>query len=104
MDFSTFHDQAWDNHVHGWHLGEWRAGAVFIEGLAALRLFQPKGASGQSLRRCFSSLALSAGDDGAAGLTTLSPSDRIQVGATAAANLAEHDAARSHLVPENRTP
>lgn len=83
------------HHVHGAHLGEWRAGTAFIEGLMALPLFQPEGASGQSLRRYLASLALSAGDDGAAGLGTMSPSDRIQVGAMAATNLAEHDAARS---------
>ena len=128
MDFSTFNNQAWDDHVtvarevaqrlsqgvalvtnesqltqlanlahhvHGSHLGEWRAGAAFIEGLAALPHFQPEGASGKSLRRYLASLALSAGDAGAAGLGTLSTSDAIQVGAMAAANLAEHDAPRS---------
>ena len=128
MDFSTFSNQAWDDHVtvarevaqrlsqgvalvtsesqltqlanlahhvHGSHLGEWRAGAAFIEGLAALPHFQPEGASGKSLRRYLASLALSAGEAEAAGLGTLSTSDRIQVGAMAAANLAEHDAARS---------
>lgn len=128
MDFSTFHNKAWDDHVtvarevaqrlsegvplvttesqltqlanlahhvHGSHLGEWRAGTAFIEGLAALPLFEPEGASGKSLRRYLASLALSAGDGSAAGLGHLSPSDSIQVGAMAAANLAEHDAARS---------
>ena len=128
MGFSTFHDEAWDDHVtvarevaqrlsqgvplvttetqltqlanlahhvHGSHLGEWRAGTAFIEGLMALPLFQAEGASGKSLRRYLASLALSAGDDDAAGLGNLSLSDRIQVGAMAAANLAEHDAARS---------
>lgn len=128
MDFSTFHTQAWDDHVtvarevaqrlsqgvplvttesqltqlanlahhvHGAHLGEWRAGTAFIEGLTALPLFQPEGASGQSLRRCLASLALSAGDEGAAGMDAMSTSDRIQVGAMAATNLAEHNIARS---------
>ena len=128
MDFSTFHNKAWDDHVtvarevaqrlsqgvalvttesqltqlanlahhvHGSHLGEWRAGMTFIEGLAVLPLFQPDGASGKALRRYLASLALSAGDDGGAGMGTMSPSDRIQVGAMAASNLAEHDVARS---------
>jgi hypothetical protein len=127
MDFSTFHSQAWDDHVtvarevaqrlseglplvtteahiaqlaslahhvHGAHLGEWRTGIAFIEGLAALPPFQPEGASGKSLRRCIASLALAEGEAGRAGLGALSLSDRIQVGAMAAANLAEHDAAR----------
>lgn len=83
------------HHVHGSHLGEWRAGTAFIEGLTALPQFQPQGASGTSLRRYLASLALSAGDTAAAGLDTLSTSDAIQVEAMAAANLAEHDAARS---------
>ena len=128
MDYSTFHSQAWHDHVtvtrevaqrlsqgvalvttesqltqlaqlaqhvHGAHLGEWRAGTAFIEGLAALSLFQPEGASGQSLRRCLASLALAAGDERAAGLGHMSPSDRIRVGAMAAADLAEHDTTRS---------
>ena len=128
MDFSTFNNQAWDDHVtvarevaqrlsqgvalvtsesqlnqlanlahhvHGSHLGEWRAGTAFIEGLTALPQFQPQGASGTSLRRYLASLALSAGDTQAAGRDTLSTSDAIQVEAMAAANLAEHDAARS---------
>ena len=83
------------HHVHGSHLGEWRAGTAFIESLITLPPFQPEGTSGQSLRRYLASLALSAGDNSAAGLDTLSPSDRIQVRAMAAANLAEHDATRS---------
>jgi hypothetical protein len=128
MDFSTFHNKAWDDHVtvarevaerlsegvplvttesqlaqlanlahhvHGSHLGEWRAGTAFIEGLAALPLFEPEGASGKSLRRYLASLALSAGDKGVGGLGALSPSDRIQVRAMAATNLVEHDADRS---------
>jgi len=82
-------------HVHGSHLGEWRTGMAFIEGLAALALFQPEGASGQSLRRCLASLAVSAGDESAASLARMSPSDRIRVGAMAAADLAEHDTPRS---------
>jgi len=82
------------HHVHGSHLGGWRAGTAFIESLTALPPFQPEGTSGRSLRRYLASLALSADDDSAAGLGALSASDRIQVGAMAAANLAEHDAAR----------
>jgi hypothetical protein len=79
-------------HVHGAHLGEWRAGIVFIERLSALPLVDAEGASGQALRRCLASLALAQGSSAA--LDGLSSSDRVRVGATAAAHLAEHDATR----------
>lgn len=84
------------HHVHGEHLGEWRAGMAFIERLATLPAFTPDGVSGQALRRCAQSLALSEGLGGAAAnLDALSPSDRIRVGAMAAANLAERDTGRA---------
>ena len=80
------------HHVHGQHLGEWRAGIAFIERLAELPPFAADGASGQALRRCVASLTLSQGPG--AELGALSVSDRIRVGAMAASNLAEHDTAR----------
>lgn len=86
------------HHVYGEHLGDWRAGAVFIERLAALPAYAGEGVSGQALRRCMASLALSQGDaaDGTAPeFDALSPSDRIRVGAMAAANLAERDIGRA---------
>lgn len=82
------------HHVLGEHLGRWHEGIAFVERLSALPSFAAEGASGQARRRCLSSLRLSAGD--AAALDALSPSDRIRVGAMAAANLAEHDTARAN--------
>jgi hypothetical protein len=81
------------HHVHGEHLGDWRAGIAFIEGLAALPCFGADGASGQASARCLASLRLSAGQADA--LDTLGASDRIRAGAMAAANLAGHDTARA---------
>lgn len=84
------------HHVLGEHLGDWRAGIAFIERLAALPAHAPDGVAGQALRRCARSLALSEGPGGAAAtLDELSPSDRIRVGAMAAANLAERDTGRA---------
>ena len=77
------------HHVHGEHLGDWLSGIAFIERLATLPAFVPVGPSGQTLRRCLASLALSAGDE--SDIAALSPSDRIRVGALAASNLAQHD-------------
>jgi len=77
------------HHVHGEHLGDWRSGIAFIERLATLPAFVPDGPSGQTLRRCLASLALSAGDE--PDVAALSSSDRIRVGALAASNLAQHD-------------
>jgi hypothetical protein len=81
------------HHVHGQHLGAWRAGSAFIERLATLPPFAPEGASGQAWRRCMASLAL--GERAEADLGALSPSDRIRVTAMAATNLAEHDTRRA---------
>lgn len=81
------------HHLHGEHLGEWRAGISFIERLAALPACVPDGPSGQALRRCVASLALSEG--AAPEFGTLPPSERIRVGAMAAANLAERDSTRA---------
>ena len=81
------------HHVHGQHLGTWRAGTVFIERLATLPPVAPEGASGQALRRCVASLAVCERAD--AELGALAPSDRIRVAAMAATNLAEHDSARA---------
>ena len=85
------------HHVHGEHLGEWRAGSQFVEGLATRPAFTLDGPSGQAVRRCVASLALSAGAGDT--LAALSASDRIRVGAMAAANLAERDTLRAqHLL------
>ena len=81
------------HHVHGQHLGAWRAGTAFIERLAALPPFAPEGASGQALRRCVASLAVCERAD--AEPNALATSDRIRVAAMAATNLAEHDSARA---------
>ena len=81
------------HHIHGQHLGTWRAGRDCIERLAALPPFAPEGASGQGLRRCMASLAVCERAD--ADLSGLSPSDRIRVAAMAASNLAEHDPPRA---------
>jgi len=81
------------HHVYGEHLGAWRDGLAYFDRLAGLPSFTPAGASGAALRRCTASLALAAGiDDKRPGL---SPSDRIRVGAMAAASLAEHDVTRA---------
>ena len=90
------------HHVHGEHLGDWRAGIAFVEQLAALPVYAPDGVGGQALRRCGRSLALSEGLGGAAAdLEALSPSDRIRVGAMAAANLAERDTGRAQRLLED---
>lgn len=89
------------HHVHGQHLGAWRAGTAFIERLAALPPFAPEGVSGQALRRCLASLAVCEGEGvgkgtgGGAEAGALTPSDRIRVSAMAATHLAEHDTARA---------
>ena len=80
-------------HVHGAHLGDWRAGIAFIEGLVRGPCYAPEGASGAALRRYAASLALAQG--AAVDLAELSPSDRIRVGGLAAANLVEHDPSRA---------
>ena len=84
------------HHVHGEHLGRWHDGIALIERLAALPVFVEGGASGQARRRWVASLRLSdASAVSTPGLDSLSPSDRIRVGAMAAANLAERDTARA---------
>lgn len=87
------------HHVHGDHLGAWRAGIAFIERLAAHPMFVPGGPSGQAQTRYLASLRLCEGD--AAVLETLATSDRIRVGAIAGSALAERDTARaSRLLQE----
>jgi hypothetical protein len=79
--------------VYGEHLGAWREGLAYLERLSAVASVAPGGASGAALRRCTASLALAAGiDDARPGLSL---SDRIRVGAMAAASLAERDVARA---------
>ena len=88
------------HHLYGEHLGEWRAGIDFIEHLARLAPYLPQGESGQTVRLCVASLALSQQPMHEPGSVspTLSTSDRIRVGAMAAANLAERDTPRAlHL-------
>jgi hypothetical protein len=81
------------NHVFGEHLGAWHEGLAFFDLVAALPELAIDGTSGQALRRCKASLALAAGIEDMR--PTLPPSDRIRVGAMAAASLAERDAARA---------
>ena len=81
------------HHVQGAHLGDWDAATGFLVHLASHPSHLPAGASGATLRRLRASLALSAND--AVDLSASSPSDRVRVHATAAANLAEHDTPRA---------
>lgn len=86
-------------HVYGEHLGAWRDGVAFLERLTALPAFVPDGASGQAQRRASAGLRLA--QDADAALGDLSASDRIRVGAMAAANLAAHATApASHLLAQ----
>jgi hypothetical protein len=127
MDFKTFIDQAWEDHVnvaqavadrldegaalvadeaqlnalmnlghhvHGEHLGAWREGIAFFDRMAALPSFAAAGPSGQAHQRYVASLRLSQAQGVA--LDALSPSDRIRVGAMAAANLAGRDTRRAN--------
>jgi len=81
------------HHVYGEHLAAWNDGLKFLAALGRLPPFDAQGHSGQTLLRLRASLALAAGEGDARG--TLSPSDRIRVGAMAAASLAGHDTARA---------
>jgi hypothetical protein len=81
------------HHVHGEHLGNWRAGIAFIDGLAELAPYAADGPSGQARARFVVALELSAGSE--AGFAGLSISDRIRVGALAAANLGRRDTTRA---------
>ena len=81
------------HHIHGEHLGEWHAGVSFMQRLSSLPPFVAEGESGQAVRRCVASLSLCERSD--FDLNSLSLSDRIRVGAMAAANLAELDTARA---------
>ena len=81
------------NHVFGAHLGAWHEGLGLLERLSSLPTFKADGPSGAALRRSTSSLLLAAQlEDTRAALP---PSDRIRVGAMAAATLAERDTARA---------
>ena len=81
------------NHVFGEHLGAWHDGLAFLDRLEQLPAYKLDGPSAAALRRSRSSLLLAAQlDDTRA---TLSPSDRIRVGAMAAASLAERDTRRA---------
>jgi len=81
------------HHVYGEHLGAWHEGIAYLERLSRLAGLAPSESSAASLRRCTASLALAGEIEDAR--PTLSPSDRIRVGAMAAASLAERDVARA---------
>lgn len=84
------------HHVFGEHLGQWAAGLAFLDRLVTLPVVQ--GDAAQAVLRFQAALKLSAGlADTRAGLDS---SARIRVTALAAANLALHDAARSHALLE----
>lgn len=125
MDFDRFLNQAWDehashsaavaerlaaegpglvseeaqiaplanlvHHVYGEHLGRWAEGRALLRQLAAHPACA--GAAGAALARFQASLALCEG--GADERAAMSASDRIRVGALAAANLAERDTPRA---------
>lgn len=82
------------HHLFGDHLGQWHEGIAFIERLSAQPAFVAEGVSGQSGRCCLASLRVAAGDEVA--FDALPTSDRVRVGAMAAANLCDHDTARAH--------
>jgi hypothetical protein len=81
------------HHVYGEHLAAWSDGLKFLAALGRLPAFDGQGTSGQTLLRLRASLALAAGEGDAR--STLTASDRIRVGAMAAASLAGHDTARA---------
>jgi hypothetical protein len=81
------------HHVFGEHLGRWAEGRALLQRLAALPCCSGDGAARQALARLDASLALCEGSaDTRAAMTA---SDRIRVGALAAANLAERDTERA---------
>jgi hypothetical protein len=84
------------HHVFGEHLGQWAAGLAFLDRLAALPVVQ--GDAAQAVLRFQAALKLSAGL--ADTRAELDSSARIRVTALAAANLALHDAERSHALLE----
>jgi hypothetical protein len=83
------------HHVYGEHLGQWLEGSAFLQSLTELAPYAADGDSGGAVRRSLASLALSQAEGHDAGLTGLSLSERIRVGAMAAANLAERDTPRA---------
>ena len=84
------------HHVWGEHLGRWRAGLAWFEGLGAHPAIDASGSA--AVRRCEASLRLSEGD--ASALAGLDKSDRIRVTAMAAGNLGAFDIARSMALLE----
>lgn len=81
------------HHVYGDHLAQWADGLKYLAALARRPAFDAHGTSGAALLRYRASLGLAAGDGDVRG--TLQTSDRIRVGAMAAAALAAHDAGRA---------
>jgi hypothetical protein len=82
------------HHVHGEHLARWDAGIELLQALGRHPAVDDDGRA--ALRRAGVSLALCAGQSGAADArAALGLSDRVRVAAMAAANLAQHDGARA---------
>ena len=86
------------HHVFGSHLARWQDGIELQQQLAALPCCEGGSAEAQAIARNISALRLAGGlgDDRPAA----SLSDRIRLGALAANNLAEHDAARAAALLE----
>jgi hypothetical protein len=81
------------HHVYGQHLGRWAEGSALLQRLATHPACGAGSAAGAALARLRASLALCEGtaDERAA----MPVSERLRVGALAAANLIEHDTARA---------
>ncbi len=92
------------HHVHGEHLAQWAQGVAFQQRLAMLPAHRADGESGAAVRRHIAALNLAAGGDAVDAVdgvdapgdaAALTRSDRVRVGAMAAASLVMHDTPRS---------
>jgi len=83
------------HHVHGEHLAQWAQGVAFQQRLAMLPAHRADGESGAALRRHIAALNLAGGLDETGDAAALTQSDRVRVGAMAAASLVMHDTPRS---------
>ncbi len=81
------------HHVYGEHLAAWADGLKYLAALARGPAFDAHGASGPALLRLRAGLALAAGSSDLR--PTLSPGDRITVGAQTASVLTLHDLDRA---------
>ena len=81
------------HHVLGQHLQRWQDGLALLQALQALPACEAGSVGAATVARYIASLRLCAGQADA--LQDLGSSERIRVQAMAAANLAEHDAARA---------